>query len=109
LFTVQTVLKYTQHESRQVHKVDSGLWLLADIQAWWLGKTGADPTIDMGAYCLLVRRALLSLPVTTDTNAMVPVEHLHQAWLHRAEVLISRVEPIVSKNIQVEMDNIYLM
>jgi hypothetical protein len=76
---------------RQEKNVDSGLWMLGDIEAWYLGKTHAADTLDMDTYRLVVRKAILSLPTATedhDNYPIVPESTRYLKWRHVVERLV---------------------
>ncbi|KIJ37969.1 hypothetical protein M422DRAFT_259352 [Sphaerobolus stellatus SS14] len=93
--------KWTQGSTisvdRQTRHVDSGLWVLADIEAWFLGKTYADPETDMDAYRRVVRQALVNLPIAGPDHKdfpITPYECSYIYWRNSFTEALQFIEPI---------------
>jgi hypothetical protein len=109
----------TTTKTRQERNVDSGLRVLADVEACYLGQLHAAENVDVDMHRLIVRKAILSLPGTTEEHAGCPampastyfikwrkaVEQIIVAMFHRPEgayIVPATVKQSHSNSLQLE-------
>ena len=76
IFLISSYFVYGQHTIRQAKASDSGIWMLADIEAWLMGETSANPDIDMDKYRLRIRKHILHLPAAEPPKTLPEVDKL---------------------------------
>ncbi|HEV7736509.1 MAG TPA: hypothetical protein VGO47_03950 [Chlamydiales bacterium] len=81
----------TTMQTRQEKNVDSGLWMLADVEAWYIGKLHAEQSTNMDTYRLIVRKAILGLPAAGEQHKEYPIMpvsvHCH-GWCHEIQEIV---------------------
>jgi hypothetical protein len=107
--TIHCLLFCQQGIDRQIAKVDSGLWMLADIEAWFLRLTCADASMDMEGYRRIVRHQVLALlQVSPENQAMLDDTHwqVNEELVWRANAILRRVHPLEGKDVSQETNNV---
>jgi hypothetical protein len=82
--------------------MDSGVWVLADIEAWFLGKTSCKGGLDPEAYQRVIHKAVYSLP---DLDMpLAPINEIPPAptWLSWAQNVMQRAPDTFATDLAVE-------
>ncbi|KIJ51203.1 hypothetical protein M422DRAFT_244389, partial [Sphaerobolus stellatus SS14] len=104
----------TMATTRQARNTDSGLWVLADIEAWYLGRNRAAPDTDMASYRMVVQKAIFGLLLATEEHKNWPVDPpalAHDSWIQKAEKIVRTIapynvpEPLKISDLNSEMSN----
>jgi hypothetical protein len=83
--------------------------MLADMEAWFLGRSSAAASMDMDRYRRVVRHMVLALPMLATDNGLAmnrPRRLAHNDCLQKGNAILSRIHALEGKDLSRETANV---